>query len=197
VPPRRLLGLFAIALVACAKSEAPAKAARIELEAGGMKWQVFDGTWRLEGDGLVGSGSRVLSKTEVADGTFELDVEEVSPGQGNTVGIGFRYSLTYDDLRRASGYSFNKKDQTFTVVRGANNYFQPVNGDLRGFSPSGLFQAAKNHIAIHVSGKTFRIEVNGDTLISFDDSSVAHGHLSLWVSSPEPVRFSNLRITRQ
>lgn len=196
----RLFGLVASALLGCSKKDAPNQLGRPELDVGGVRWEIIDGSWKKDGDVLIGSGGHIQTKKDFGDATLELDIEEASanpPGAaGDTIGIGFRYLLTYDDLARANGYMLELLDSTFTVVRGANNYWQPVNPELRGFQRSGLFVPRKNHLAIAMTGATFRIDVNHDTLLAFEDRSYAHGHASLWVESAmHTVRFSNVRVT--
>jgi hypothetical protein len=157
-----------------------------------------DGSWHVEGETLVGLGGHVETKTQMTDGTVEMDIEQApsataSSGAGHTVGIGYRHSLPYGDLARANGYSMNIQNPTFTVVRGANNYWQPVTPDLRGYQRSGFFDPRKNHVAIHMTGRSFGMDLNGNSLITFDDPSYERGHTALWVeSTTDPVRFSNV-----
>jgi hypothetical protein len=194
-PPHLLLSLCLLALPACSKSEPAGKPGRVEIQAGGVTWQVLDGTWRKDGDALVGSGGRVESKSDI-DGAFEIDVEDTAPTPGPGVtGIGFRYSLHGDDPARANGYMLNLKGSTFSIVRGANSYWQPVAPELRGFQPSGLVDPRKNHVAVRMLGASFRIDVHGDSLVSFDDSTFAGGRVCLSVESPaQSVRFSNFSL---
>src|SRR5580658_4313661 len=147
---RAFLTVSLLALVACSKKAVPDKPQRPELRASGKVWEIVDGSWHVEGDVLVGLGGHVEAKTDIADGTIEMDIEQVpsatAPSGGNTIGIGFRYSLTYGNLARANGYALNIQNPMFTVVRGANNYWQPVHPDLRGLQRSGLFDPRKNHV---------------------------------------------------
>jgi hypothetical protein len=181
-----------LVLCSCSKSEPPPSSGRAEIQAGGITWVVLGGTWSKDGDALVGSGGRVESKSNVADGTFELDVEKtVAAREPGVVGIGFRYSLHADDPERANGYLLNLKGTTFTVVRGANSYWQPVQPEVRGFQPSGLLDPSKNHVSVKMTGSSFRLDVHGDSLLGFEDTTYPHGRVGLAVESPaETVRFS-------
>jgi len=116
-----LLGVAALALVSCSKSGGPTKGGRPELEVGGVTWRVLNGTWKKDGDSLLGSGGHVQSAVDLTDGTVEMDIEEEG-SLGHTVGVGFRYTLYEDDPSRASGYLLKLSHQAFNVFRGANDY---------------------------------------------------------------------------
>jgi hypothetical protein len=193
-PSWRLGGLVALLSlgVSCSKPE-PQKPGRAELTFGGVTWQVLDGSWSVDGDALVGSGGRVQSKKAVADGTFDVDVE---PGDapGAEASVGFRYALTYDDPSRAEGYLLKMKDKTFNVFRGANSYFQPVLPEMKGFSPSGLLNGKREHVSIHMMGSAFRIDANGDPLLSFEDTTFARGRVELGAGGGK-VRFSGVQLS--
>jgi len=189
--------LAVVGLASCSKSEPSAGNGRAEIQAGGITWVVLSGRWSKDGEALVGSGGRVISKSDIADGTLDVDVEKAapSPGEPGIVDVGFRYSLHADDPGRGNGYELQVKGTTFTVVRGANSYWQPVQPEIRGFQTSGLLDAKKNHITVKMVGTSFRLDVHGDSLLAFDDATFAHGRVSLAVESPgETVRFSGFAV---
>jgi hypothetical protein len=192
----------AATLLSCSKG-VPTKAARAQLSAGGVTWRVLSGSWRTEGDALVGSGGRIQSVTDLTDGTLEMDIEERG-ATGHTVGVGFRYLLVDDDPLRSSGYTLNLGDHAFNVFRGANNYWVPVNPDLAGgpltagttkLATSSLIDPKKDHVVLRMKGQDFEIDVNGAALMSFTDAACSHGHVHLWVEAADQVVvFSNLHV---
>jgi hypothetical protein len=191
-----LLGIAVLALVSCSKSGGPTKGGRPELEVGGVTWRILTGTWKKDGDSLVGKGGHIQSAVELIDGTIEMDIEEEG-AVGHTIGVGFRYTLYEDDPARASGYTLNLSPQAFNVFRGANDYWLPVNPDTKRLVTSSIIDARKNHILIRLKGNYFDIDANGAALVNFTDASHTHGHVNLWVETGEQsVRFSNIHVTK-
>jgi protein kinase-like protein len=181
-----------------------------ELSAGGSGWHVQKGTWRLEGDALLGSGGRVISSAELADGTLDLDYELVE-GPGTTVGIGFRATpALYDKDGGGYGTNFRLGTNTFNVFRGkdgdwesnkfsrvlADGSWEVVDPAYPDFYPSPAVNPEKNHVSVRAEGSMFTIAVNGQTVGVLEDGLYPTGRVTLWVNSPKStVRFSNLRIT--
>jgi hypothetical protein len=196
--PARSLGLApffaALALASCSKS-APTTTGRPQLQAGGVTWQVLGGTWAKDGDALVGTGGHIQTVADFTDGTVEISVEETEPSD-QTIGIGFRYSFANNDPTHSTGYGLHFSKRGFNVFRGANNYWQPVNPELRGFVPSSSINPTRNRFVLRMSGTSFQIDANGDSLFIFTDTTHPHGHVDLWVESQtQKVRFSNIRMT--
>jgi hypothetical protein len=191
-----LSGLAALAVASCSKSGAPTKGGRPELEVGGVTWRILNGTWKKDGDSLVGKGGHIQSAVDLTDGTIEMDVEEEG-AVGHTIGVGFRYTLYEDDPSRASGYTLNLSPQAFNVFRGANDYWLPVNPDTKKLVVSSIIDARKNHILIRMKGGYFEIDANGAALVNFTDASYPHGHVNLWVeTADQSARFSNIHVTK-
>jgi hypothetical protein len=170
------------------------KAGRPTLEASGVTWRVMGGSWKKEGDALVGSAGHLQSSAPLSDGTIELDVEELG-ATGHVVGIGFRYGSLGDDPARSTGYRLSLSDHAFGVLRGANDYWVPINPDSRGLVKSSIVDAKKNHVVIRMKGEDVEIDVNGAALTNFHDAAYAKGHVDLWVETAEQkVAFSNVHV---
>jgi hypothetical protein len=203
--PRSFAVAASLVLLACSKKAANEKPPREKLLAGGVTWEVVEGSWRVDQGALVSSGGRVQAQRDLSDGSLELDAEQdpSSPSGAGTIGIGFRYSLLNDDPSRANGYLLSLQGGgpagggpggSFTVSRVANSYAQPVSPDLRGLQHTGLLDPRKNHIVIHMAGNSFRIDVNGESLLAFTDPSYERGGVGLSVqASASTVRFTNVR----
>ena len=184
----------AIALAACSKAPAP-KPGRQELQAGGLTWRVFGGTWKTDGSSLVGSGGHLESVVDLTDGTIELDVEAAGPSTG-MIGVEFRHLVVKDDVGHSSGYGLHVSGQAFNVFRGANDYWLPVSPEVKGLSTSSILDSKRNHVIVRMRGPSFQIEANGASLFNFVDEAYPHGHIDLWVESPQAtVRFSNIHVT--
>jgi hypothetical protein len=171
------------------------KAGDATLAAGGLDWEVRDGSWHVEGDDLVGSAGNVMTKEAVGDGTLELDYELVKGPGGRTVGIGFRMQPG-SDPGKSSGYGFNVTTgaTTYNLFEGAEGNWQPVKAGQTSFVPSPALGPGKNHVVVRAQGKSFTIEANGQAVASFEDDTYATGRLNLWVESTvDSVRFSKIR----
>jgi hypothetical protein len=189
-----LLAIAALAVASCSKP-APTPTGRPQLQAGGVAWQILGGTWTKDGDALVGTGGHIQTVADFTDGTAELTVEQTEPSE-QTIGIGFRYSFANNDPTHSTGYALHFSKRGFNVFRGANNYWQPVNPELRGFVPSSTIEPTRNRFVLRLSGGTFQIDANGASLFMFTDTTHPHGHIDLWVESPtQKVRFSNIRLS--
>src|SRR5579863_1912859 len=94
---RRWIVLLSLLTTACPKSVGHAT-----LEAAGTAWVVIDGTWRVDGDTLIGSGGHVQSTAEYDDLTIDVDVEQSADSGDRSVGIGLRYSFTSYDPRKTN-----------------------------------------------------------------------------------------------
>lgn len=164
----------------------------------GHTWDVIAGIWTVDGDSVVGSGGWIFTRDEIADGTFEADVE-LAQGMGDrTVGLGIRSAIAGGDITKASGYgaNFTTNLKAFNVFKGTLGAWKPVNPAFTTFQPSPALPGGKTHVVLHFAGKTIVVEANGKTLLTVEDADHPRGRLQFWVeSSGERVKFSNVKIT--
>jgi hypothetical protein len=176
-------------VMACPKSSG-----RATLTSAGTTWEVIDGTWKVEGNTLMGSGGHVQSTAEYDDVTIEMDVEQNADLGDRNVGVGLRYSFTNYDSRKTNGYDINwNSRKRINEFVGEANVWKPLH---RNWLSSPALQPLNNHLVVRARGALFSVEVNGVVIDTFSDGTYVRGHVSLWVESTrQTVRFANIRLS--
>ncbi len=164
--------------------------ARPTLEGAGQTWEIVEGTWRAEGEEIVGTSGHLQSTALLGDGLVELDVLAPKEELG-VLGIGFRYSLTGDNPRAQCGYGFNIRHslETATFI-GEDGDWAPANGGYRSFP---AVHEGWNHVVIHMNGPSLAVDVNGQRVDSFRDVLFADGRITLWARASE-IRVAHVRL---
>lgn len=195
---RSFLAAAALALLitSCRGAGDSASPAPMELQLGGLTWVVADGTWRREGDALIGTAGNVLTREEMGDALVEMDVEQNIDNRPRIIGIGLHINRPEKEPAKASGYAFHiMSDRTFIFMRGLEGQWTSLSGS--GFQVAPALQPFKNHLAMRMQGGAITITANGLPVYSGTDPTYPKGKLNLWVESTlQSVRFSNLKVTK-
>ncbi|MBX5481889.1 MAG: protein kinase [Myxococcaceae bacterium] len=167
------------------------------LAAGGTRWQIQEGSWRVEDGALIGSGGQVMSDAELRDGHLTVDFEPIRlPPNGTTIGIGFRAQPVLE-REDGSGYGVNfgiGNRGLFQVFEGAHGGWQPADPAFPRFRPATL-RPGRNRVEVDARGEAFEIRLNGETIARVEDDTYAAGRVTLYVQHrAAEVRFSNFEI---
>jgi len=174
----------------------------------GKTWEVLEGTWRVEGDALIGSPSRSGGQAhlildlggQTPNYSVECDLECLS-GWG-WAGLLARASILEGGARRFRGgtsdiqaYAFNFTiDKTFNVFRGVKGFWSLVNPSWTSWQPNPQLGGRKAHVRWQCRGKTLEIYA-GQTLIHrFTDPELPGGSVAFALGEDATYRISNFKL---
>ena len=174
----------------------------------GKTWEVLEGTWKVEGDALIGTSSVSGGQShlimemgvQMANYSVECDLECLS-GWG-WAGLLARASVLEGGASRFRGgtsdiqaYAFNFTiDKTFNVFRGVKGFWSLVNPSWTSWQPSPRLGGRKTHVRWLCTGKTLEIYA-GQTLIHrFTDLELPRGSVAFALGEDATYRISNFKL---
>jgi hypothetical protein len=167
-------------------------------------WDTFGNGWLIEDGELLmtqGGEQRALTGEESwTDYVVKLGLAELS--QGNGYGLYFRTTGEPDSL---TGYVF-QYDPGYRTKSSPNGSFlirKVENGQetppiARADVPADFEWHDNAHdVAVDVSGETFDVSINGESVLTANDDSYANGRVGLRTWDGSRATFDNLTVTNE
>jgi hypothetical protein len=173
----------------------------------GRSWEVLEGTWRVEGDALIGASSKKGGQAHLImdmglgmpNYSVECDVECLS-GWGwagllarSSVfdGGGRRFRAATSDIQ---AYAFNFSiDKTFNVFRGVKGFWSLANPAWTSWQPSPWLGGRKTHVRWQCAGKTLEVYAGQTLLYRFTDLELPRGSVAFALGEDATYRISNFK----
>jgi hypothetical protein len=174
----------------------------------GKTWEILEGTWRVEGNALIGTSSKRGGQAhlimeigvQMPNYSVECDLECLS-GWG-WAGLLARSSVFLGGTRRfreatsdIQAYAFNFTiDKTFNLFRGVKGSWSLVNPSWTNWQPSPRLGGRKTHVRWQCKGKTLEVYA-GQTLIHrFTDLELPSGSVAFALGEDASYRISNFTL---